>query len=739
MNSSLTTEQDSLLIFFANCAKGIELLLKEELLMLGVTEAHEKLSGVEFVASLGVAYKVCLWSRLANQVHRKLHSAKFESSEDFYNELYALPWSSYFAVEKSIKIEVSGKHSAFNNTQFAAQKAKDAIVDYFRDQMEVRPDVSLDNPDIVIAIHFQKGMMMSYLSLTGESLHKRGYRLGQGEAPLKETLASALLIKSGWLDMLQTDEPVLLDPMCGSGTILIEAAMMAYQIAPNLRRETFCFTHWHDFNASLWQQLKTDTHAQQMEGSQRQKIKLVGYDYDEEILHKARQNIQAAGLSDYIELACQDIRDLTNKPGVKTGLILTNPPYGERLYHAQPEKLNHLFRCFGKALIEAFTGWRVAIFSAASESVKALGLRSNKQNKFFNGALETVLYQFEVSDEWVMKRESPTQKLKRQAANAILQDDAHEAFKNRLTKNYQQLQKWAKQQDLECYRVYDADLPEYAVAIDLYNTHVHIQEYQMGKGVDEKLAQKRLLQAIYHVAEVLKVKYDHIHLKIRQRQRGVNQYEKRATTNTFHVVKEYGALFYVNFDDYLDTGLFLDHRKMRQIIAKSSQYKTLLNLFAYTCSASVEAALQGAKTISVDMSKTYLEWGKRNFTLNKLDLNQHIFIQADCLSWLKEAVKSAKTFDVIFLDPPTFSNSKRMQMVLDIQQDHVELIDLAMRLLAKNGILYFSNNYRRFKLDADLLTRYNCQSIDDQCLSRDFLRRPNIHHCWRIVKMETVS
>lgn len=734
MDISLATEVDQtkLLSFFASCAKGIELLLKDELLALGVDQAREKLAGVEFEADLVTAYKVCLWSRLANQVHRKLHVAKFDSADAFYNELYSLPWASFFDVKQSIKIEVSGKHQVFNNTQFAAQKAKDAVVDYFRDQMDERPNVDLEHPDIVINIHLQKGMAFIYLSLTGQSLHRRGYRLAQGEAPLKETLAAALLVKSGWLDELKKDQVNFIDPMCGSGTILIEAAMMAYDIAPNLTRDTFCFMHWRDFDHSAWQALKSEALMRKNMGKEKSNITLIGYDDDMRVLDKARQNIASADLTGAIEVFVQDVRDLSNDAHEKAGFILTNPPYGERLYHGRAEKLRGLFSGFGKALIRDFSDWKVSIFSAASEPVRALGLRAMKVNKFFNGALETMLYQFDVSDQWVMQYESATQKLTRQAKNAVLQDDGHLAFKNRLLKNYQQIQKWARQQGLECYRIYDADLPEYAVAIDLYNTHVHVQEYQMGKTVDEKLAQKRLLQAVYHIAEVLAVKYEHIHIKTRQRQKGDSQYQRQAITDKFHVVKEHDALFYVNFDDYLDTGLFLDHRKMRQIVAKAAKGKTLLNLFSYTCSASVHAALMGAQVVSVDMSKTYLDWGKRNFHLNKLNIDQHVFIQADCFTWLKEAVKARKQFDVIFLDPPTFSNSKRMQNVLDVQRDHVELIDLAMRLLTRKGVLYFSNNYCKFKFDKGLKAKYDCQNIDDKCLSRDFLRRPTIHHCWQI-------
>ena len=719
--------------YFASCAKGCELLLKDELVNSGATEVKEKLAGVAFVATMEVAYRLCLSSRVANHIQLLVHEFAFETIEHFYQEIYDIPWQAYFSQHKTIKIDVTGKHHLFNNTQFAAQKTKDALADYFKESLGERPNVDLNNPDILVALHLHKGKAQIYLSLSGESLHKRGYRIAQGQAPLKETLASALLIKSQWSKYVESAKENegcnFVDPMCGSGTLLIEAAMIAYEIPPNSKREHFGFMHFKNFDQALWQHIKSQALMRQQEALQTRKVKFVGYDIDPYVVEKARENIEAMDLAHVIDVDVGDVTQLTNEI-TPSGFMIMNPPYGERLYQGQTDKLERLFKQMGQCLITQFKSWKVSIFSACVQSVKALGIRSYKHNKFFNGTIPTSLYQFEITDQWVMRYESEKEKRVRQAKQSILQDDGHEAFKNRLTKNFQQLNKWAKQQQLECYRVYGADLPEYAVAIDIYHHWVHVQEYQMGKEVDENKAKRRLQQVIYYVGEVLEVDYSHIYVKRRQKQRGDKQYQKLAHEENFHVVKEYEALFYVNLSDYLDTGLFLDHRKMRKIIAKSSKGKSLLNLFSYTCTASVHAALNGAKSITnVDMSNTYLQWGERNFGLNKLKGPQYQFIQKDCLQWLTQ---NTLKYDVIFLDPPTFSNSKRMVDVLDVQEDHVQLIKLAMQSLAKGGVLYFSNNYRKFKLDESLKQLFDCQNIDEQCLSRDFLRRPNIHHCWQI-------
>lgn len=735
--------------YFITVPKGLEELLVDELKSLGCPESKIGRSGVWIEADLEMAYRVCLWSRLAH--HVLLPITEFEAADqaDLYQQIQCIKWLDIFKSGSSFKIDVTGQHSKMNNTQFIALKAKDAIVDQMRDKTGERPSIALESPDVLLHIHVNRQQFSVSLSLSGESLHKRGYRLKGGRAPLRETLAAAILMRGGWPKILadNVDQDIaLIDPMCGSGTIVIEAAMMAYDIAPGLRRERFGFMGWAGHDAVLWHKLvqeakakaKFKAQAQQAEvvsvSNSHRKIQIIGSDISPGAIKLANDNISRAGLAKYIQIQKADATAFSPESlgmQAKTGLIIFNPPYGERLNQGDTQALKELFGQVGEQLKTHFMGWELAIITAVPELMKSIGIRSYKQYKLYNGALEAQLLKFHLDDKNIMRFETPTQKIVRQSQQ-VLESPSNQSlmFANRLEKNLKHLGKWAKREKIMCYRVYDADIPDFAFAIDCYGEHVHVQEYQAGKEIDPQKAALRVKEAVAMVHKVLNVPFDQIHLKTRQRQRGESQYEKLNAEPKFYTVTEGLAKLSVNFENYLDTGLFLDHRLMRAKVAEASKDKTLLNLFAYTCTASVQAALAGAQSVtSVDMSKTYLEWGERNFRLNLLNHQQYDFIQADCLQWLAQ---NEQQFDVIFLDPPTFSNSKRMENTLDIQRDHVDLIHLAMHSLKPEGVLFFSNNYRRFKIDPVITGQYQCQDISKQCLPEDFKRRPNIHHCFEI-------
>ncbi|MGZ8144871.1 MAG: bifunctional 23S rRNA (guanine(2069)-N(7))-methyltransferase RlmK/23S rRNA (guanine(2445)-N(2))-methyltransferase RlmL, partial [Methylosarcina sp.] len=312
-----------------------------------------------------------------------------------------------------------------------------------------------------------------------------------------------------------------------------------------------------------------------------------------------------------------------------------------------------------------------------------------------------------------------------------------EMFANRLEKNLKKLSKWARQNHISCYRVYDADLPEYAVAVDIYQGEevwINVQEYEPPKSIDQSKADQRLAGVLAEIPRVLNVSPNHVFLKIRRKQKSTDQYEKQGSQGVFHVIEEGGCKLWVNFQDYLDTGLFLDHRPIRTMIQQQAKGKRFLNLFAYTGSATVHAAKGGAMaTTTVDMSNTYINWAKKNLALNNIH-GDHEFIQANCLEWLATEAKQPlpRQYDLIFLDPPTFSNSKKMEEVFDIQRDHVQLISQAAALLAPGGMLYFSTNFRRFKLDHEALARFKIEDITATTIPEDFSRNPKIHYCWRI-------
>jgi len=361
-----------------------------------------------------------------------------------------------------------------------------------------------------------------------------------------------------------------------------------------------------------------------------------------------------------------------------------------------------------------FGGWNLSLFSASPELLSCLQLRAERQFKAKNGPLDCVQknYQLGVNTSGVAQ---------------IAED-----YANRLRKNLKKLEKWARQEGIECYRIYDADLPDYNVAVDRYGEWVVVQEYAPPKTIEPSKARQRLFDVIAATLSVLDLPANRLVLKTRERQKGKSQYQKLGEKGDFFEVSEFNAKLWVNLTDYLDTGLFLDHRIARKMLGQMSKGKDFLNLFAYTGSASVHAGLGGAKsTTTVDMSRTYLEWAERNLRLNGLTGRQHRLMQADCLSWLRE---SDEQFDLIFIDPPTFSNSKRMEESFDVQRDHLLLMKDLKRLLRKNGTVMFSNNKRGFKMDLEGLAelQLHAEEITAKTQSQDFARNRQIHNCWLI-------
>ena len=707
---------------FLTCPKGIEQLLEDELKQLGLTETKQTIAGVQCQGELADAYRICLWSRLANRVLMPLLETEAETAEDLYQAVQQIDWLEHMRSQGTLLIDFTGRTQGINNTHFGALKVKDAIVDQIRDKTGARPSIDKVAPDLRINVRMHRGKLTVALDLSGDSLHRRSYRLKAGEAPMKENLAAAVLIRSGWPEKFK-DTGLMLDPMCGSGTLLIEAAMMAADIAPGLQRKRFGFSRWNGHQRQLWDDLIAEAQSRKAKGILDLNIQLFGRDQDSKVLRSARQNAERAGVLEYIDFETCRIEELDrSKLPAGEGVMITNPPYGERL--GETQQLMFLYRHLGDKLKEQFAGWTAVIFTSNPDLCKVTGLRAEKQYKLFNGALESRLFIYPISERKEVQVETVV------TEEASLSDGA-QMFSNRLLKNKKQLSKWVKRENIQCYRLYDADIPEYSVAVDVYGDEVHVQEYVAPKKVDPVKSFARLQDVMNALPVALKIPASKVILKQRLKQQGSKQYEKQSETHRFKEVVEHGCRLLVNLHDYLDTGLFLDHRPIRLRIQQEAAGKDMLNLFCYTGTASVHAAVGGAKsTTSVDMSATYLNWAKRNMDLNGLDNPQHVQVQSDCLKWLR--VQRQPAYDLIFMDPPTFSNSKRMQGVLDVQRDHVDLIEGAMRLLREEGVLYFSNNYRRFKIDHESLSDFVIEEITNKTLDPDFKRNSRIHCCYRI-------
>lgn len=716
----------------------METVVTDELRNLGAQAIKQTVAGVAFSGTLETAYRCCLWCRCANRVLLVLNSFSVTTPDDLYQGVKQINWFEHLQPTGSFAVSLSARNCRIlQNTHFGALKVKDAIVDQMRAKFNKRPDIDRERPDIRINIHINGNKAQLSLDLSGESLHKRGYRDRQVPAPIKENLAAAMLLRSQW-PTIAAQNGTLMDPMCGSGTLLLEAALIAADYAPGLLRHYYGFLGWKKHDPQLWQQLLAEAEQRKLAGLQQIPV-IIGFDRHRRAINVAGDAIRRAGLQDKIHLERRDITDAKPAAGWQPGLVICNPPYGERL--GDDQEVATLYQQFGEVLKNHFSGWQGAMILSDPEQGFRLGIRSQKPITLYNGALACKLLRFkiETSEFFTPKTKDRQQRIDRliQENDTELISEGAEMFANRLKKNLKKLGKWAERNDISCYRVYDADLPEFALAVDLYRsdqTRVHVQEYEPPNSVDQRKADTRLAAALAEIPKVLQISPDQVYFKIRRKQKSTDQYQKLDTEGQFHIVQEGGCLFYVNLENYLDTGLFLDHRPIRLMLQQQSRGKRFLNLFAYTGSATVHAAAGGAKsTTSIDLSKTYLDWAQRNMALNKMQGAHHTFIQADCRAWLAEQAKlKQQQYDLIFLDPPTFSNSKRMQHNFDVQQDHAELINHAAGLLAPSGILYFSTNFRRFKMDKEALAHLILDDISRTTIPEDFARNPKIHYCWRI-------
>ena len=708
---------------FATTARGFEELLKSELTELGAQDAKVAQGGVHYWADDETLYRTLLWSRLSSRILLPIVQAKVFSDLDLYSAVVGVNWLDYFDEKVHFFVDFNGTNQEIRHTQFGAMRVKDGIVDYFERHGRARPNVDKEQPDIRIHAYLNRDDVVLSLDLSGDALHMRGYREDTGKAPLRETLAAAIVLRSGW----QKGTP-LVDPMCGSGTLLIEAAQMEAQIAPQLYRLHWGFDFWQGYNQAAWEKVKEEALAlAEAEKQRANPPHFYGFDLDHRVLQKAKQNAKNAGVAHLMQWQQGDVAAIKNPSPNVAGTVICNPPYGERL--GTTPALIALYSVFGQRLKQQFAGWNASIFSGEPSLLDCLRLRSHRQFKAKNGPLDCVQKNYQIAER--AEQSAVENALEFDRTSSVSSDVAVD-FANRLQKNIKKIEKWAKQQGLDAYRLYDADLPEYNLAVDRYADHIVVQEYAAPKNIDENKARQRLLDAVNATLNVTGIETNKLILKVRQKQKGTNQYEKLANKGEYFYVNEYGAKLWVNLTDYLDTGLFLDHRLTRKMLGEMAQGKDFLNLFAYTGSATVHAALGKAKsTTTVDMSNTYLNWAEQNLLLNDIEGKQHKLIQANCLQWLE---KCDRQFDLIFVDPPTFSNSKRMEDSWDVQRDHIKLMKNLKRILRPNGTIVFSNNKRGFKMDFAKLEELGLSAVEisHKTLPLDFERNKQIHNCWLV-------
>ncbi len=719
--------------YWITCADGLEVLLADELAELGAHVVSRSHGRLVIEGSLETAYRICLWSRLASRVLLPIHSVpiKRQDVRDVAEELYEgardFDWSLIFSPASTFMVRLQAERGIKLNTQFATLRVKDGVVDAFMDAQGRRPSIDTRQPEITLLAIAGMESHQYCLDLSGDSLHRRGYRQNMTDAPIKENLAAAMLRQLGWHHKQHT---VLCDPLCGSGTFVIEALWMWLDHAPGLNR-TFGFQGWHGHDHALWQLLRQEAHQRLLAGWESPLPRVYAYDADWEAVKATRQNVLAAGLKDALPSVHIEERSLNEWPAdlVHTGekaMVITNPPYGERLGNKLSNRA--LYQGLAYRLQQRFAGQQVGVIAAQVEQADVLPLVNPQTLRLMNGNLPIYFRSGELQPA-----PATVGLLARWEAPSEVSDEGKD-FANRLIKNLSHLRKLAGREQVSCLRIYDADLPDFNLAIDLYENWLHVQEYAPPKSIDPDKARQRFQLALGIIRHVLAVSREQVFIKTRAKQKGSEQYEKKGDQGKLHIVREGQARLYVNFTDYLDTGLFLDHRPMRLKIASLASGKHFLNLYCYTATASVHAALAGAaSTTSVDLSNTYQQWGKQNFALNGLPVDhparQHEFYESDVFEWLKQG---SEQYDLIFIDPPTFSNSKKFQGTFDVQRDHYSLLKRAMNRLAPGGLLLFSNNFRKFELDERLAAEFDIHEISAQTIGFDFKRNAGIHHAWEI-------
>ncbi|WP_326518317.1 bifunctional 23S rRNA (guanine(2069)-N(7))-methyltransferase RlmK/23S rRNA (guanine(2445)-N(2))-methyltransferase RlmL [Acinetobacter sp. CAAS 2-6] len=720
--------------YWVTCADGLEQLLEEEIEQLGSKVTERKAGRLIIEGTLETAYRICMWSRLASRVLLPIHTYELERThdardvaEELYEGAISFDWSLIFAPQSTFAIRLHVEREIKVNSQFATLRVKDGVVDAFMEAVGRRPSIDTKQPEITLYVLAGKTEHTYCLDLSGDSLHKRGYRRYMTDAPIKENLAAAILQKA---KLKELNPDIILDPMCGSGTFIIEALLILTDRAPGLVRR-FGFNGWHGHDRELWLKLKSEAAERHEQALAQPLPQFYAFDADWEAIKATRQNIMAAGFEKLLDRIQIEERTLADWPDFnaegKKALIVTNPPYGERLGDKASNRA--LYLGLSALLQQHFPNQHAAIIAAQIEQADVLAFYEPQTLRLMNGKLP-IYIRF-----GTIKPATVTQPF---LANWQPQQfepiEGAEDFSNRLQKNMQTLKKWAVKENIYCLRLYDADLPDFNLAVDLYGDRLHVQEYAPPKKIDPEKAKKRFNLALAAIRAVTGLPRDAVFIKTRARQEGKSQYTKQSTASKRFIVQEGKAKILVNLTDYLDTGLFLDHRQIRLRIANEARGKHFLNLYSYTSTASLHAALGGAaSTTSVDLSNTYLNWSKENFVLNGLTVDhadqQHQFFASDCFEWLKDGHEQ---YDLIFIDPPTFSNSKKFYGTFDVQRDHVSLLKRAMNRLTSDGTLYFSNNYRGFEMDEEIPALFDVEEITQDTIGPDFKRNQKIHRAWRI-------
>jgi 23S rRNA (guanine2445-N2)-methyltransferase / 23S rRNA (guanine2069-N7)-methyltransferase len=725
----MDSSADKLSLYYARTLTGLEEGLARELVAVGAQNVQPEGRAVRFQADRRVLYAANLWCRTAIRILKPLGEFPAADEDQLYASVQKIAWAEWMPATGTLAVDAAVRSSFTTHSLYVSQLAKDAIVDQFRERTGKRPSVDLKDPGLRIAIALNENRLQVFTDSSGESLHRRGYRRATGEAPVNEVLAAGILMLAGW-----DGKTPLVDPMCGSGTFLIEAALMARRMAPGLQRRSFGFQRWPDYDRKIFDSLVEEACTAELDSVE---VPLLGIEIDPQVAQIARDNARRAGVDADIRVEQGDFFQYDKLPGT-AGTVVMNPPYDERL---EVERIGEMYEEIGDRLKQRWAGWTAHVLTGNLEAAKRFGLRASRKIPLWNGPIECRLMKFEMTARaadttaqgpaWraptkvTLTEESPpieNPKWKNQI----------ESFANRFKKDAKHLGKWAKRQGITCYRIYDRDIPEVPLMIDLYGDRLHAAELERNHDRSPAEHAAWLKACLKAAAESIGIAPDKVYLKRRKQQKGSAQYTPQAETGETLEVEEGGHKFLVNLADYLDTGLFLDHRLSRARVEAEAAGKDFLNLFSYTGAFTVYAAAGGAKsTTTVDTSQTYLRWAEKNLALNGFSGPAHKFVREDVMEYL-EGLSPKVAFDLAVVDPPTFSNSKTTGRVFDIQKDHGRLLSLVLAHIRPGGVVYFSTNFRKFKFEAEL-AGVQIEEITRQTVSLDFERHKS-HRSWRLAR-----
>lgn len=752
--------------FIATCPKGFEKLLAEELASFHIPQVRQLRGQVAFGGELADAYRACLWSRLASRVLLVLARVGATDADALYEGVQSIDWSAHLAPGATFVIDSHGTNDNLRNTQFVALRSKDAISDQLFSARGMRPVVNTDAPDVIVDVRLQRERATVSIDLTGEPLFHRGYdsRAARKVAPLRADYAAMVLAAGRWYRNVRHGAPVLAALWAGQGAVLVEAAAEALDRAPGLLRARWGFEGWAGHDADAWDELLAEADERATAG-EKNSLALYACDTRPGAEAACRGALRAAGLD------CE----------------LTFAPAAEVLDAARAAGDDALVTCDLSWLSEddlALEASALTAMSAAAGMNVAALVRDSSVDAAVQAAPAEVFDVIQGREPAYVRcfDAVPGQAAPEPACVTLAGGErvpvlvpASDQFAARLAKVAKLRAKWARREDVSCYRVYDADLPDYAVAIELYQgldgkgRWLQVSEYAAPKEIDADLARRRLMDVLAIAPRVMGIDPSNVNLRVRTRARGGSQYADEGSAAATpaagefsrlrgqradmrnrhkpsltdlprgaHLIDEGGLTFEVNFSARLDCGIFLDHRdtraEVREMMKKTLGSKRFLNLFAYTGTATCYAADGGAKfTTTVDLSRPSLDWARRNMARNGFTGPEHEFVQADVIQWVSEQRHTRNRWDLVFCDVPTFSNSQRMKKSSwDVQRDHSELIIGVSRLLTRNGCAIFSCNLRGFKPDVEALQKAGVviEDITASTIPEDFKRNAKIHHAY---------